>query len=237
MRNHFAVACKEQTKAPPRKYNGMPGNTTEDSNSDEYVASVYVKERVWAVENQRQKDRLFATMLLNGQQVQFELGSGATVNILPEETFKQLYGEDREPLQDYAEVILIMYNKTGEKPIGKKRVRVVNPKNGKKYGMEFVVVVGNSRSLLGLRASEQMNLISVIKQNISTVQTQSSLQDEARALTALTKEYIMKEFADLFTGDGKLAGDLHLEIDPTVPPVQLPTRKVPIKIIGNSEKS
>jgi len=34
----------------------------------------------------------------------------------------------------------------------------------------------------------------------------------------------------VFRGEGKLEGDLHLEIDPNVPPVQLPTRKVPITI-------
>ena len=98
--------------------------------------------------------------------------------------------------------------------------------------MEFIVIKGNSRLLLGLRASEQMNLISVIKQNIMTVQTQPPLQDKARYPSTLTKEHLLKEFADVFNGDGKLHGDLHLEIDPTVTPVQLPTRKVPIAIKG-----
>lgn len=180
-----------------------------------------------AVENQYRKDKLFATMVLNDQQVQFQLDTGATVNILPEETFKQPYGEDSVPLLDNTEVTLIMYNKT-EKPLGKKRVRVVNPKKGKKYSVEFVVVKGNCKPLLGLRVSEQMNLISVINENILSVQTQASLQNKARDLPTLTKECILKEFADVFNGDGKLEGDLHLEIDPTAPPVQLPTRKVPI---------
>ena len=153
-------------------------------------------------------------MVLNDQEVQFQLDSGATVNIIPEETFKQLYGEDSVPLLDNAEVTLIMYNKTEEKPLGKKRVRVVNPKNGKKYSMEFVVVKGNCKPLLGLRAKEQMNLISMINENILSVQTQVSLQNKARDLPTLTKEYILKEFADVFNGDGKLEGDLHLENRP-----------------------
>ena len=240
MRNHFAVACKAKTtppakakppvKVPPPRRNRKSVHAVGDSDSDEYVASVDVKERVCSVEDRYRKDKLFATMELNDQQVQFQLDSGATVNILPEETFKQLYGEDSVPLLDNAEVTLIMYNKTEEKPLGKKRVRVVNPKNGKKYSVEFVVVKGKCKPLLGLRASEQMNLISVINENILTVQTQASLQDTAIASSTLTKEYILKKFADVFDGDGKLEGDLHLEIDPTVPPVQLPTRKVPIAI-------
>ena len=59
-------------------------------------------------------------MVLNDQEVQFQLDSGATVNIIPEETFKQLYGKDSVPLLDNAEVTLIMYNKTEEKPLGRK---------------------------------------------------------------------------------------------------------------------
>ena len=236
MRNHFVIACKAKKPPPakvlPLRRNRKSVNTVEDSDSDEYVASVDVKERVCAVEGQLRKDKLFATMLLNGQQVQFQLDSGTTVNILPEETFKQLFGKDSVPLLDNAEVTLLMYNKTEVKPLGKKRVRVVNPKNGKRYSVEFMVTKGNSRPLLGLRASEQMNLISVIKQNIMTVQTQPPLQDKARYPTALTKEHLLKEFADVFNGDGKLQGDLHLEIDPTVTPVQLPTRKVLIAIKG-----
>lgn len=112
------------------------------------------------------------------------------MNILPEETFKQLYEEDSVPLLDNAEVTLIMYNKTEEKPIGRKRVRVVNPKDGKKNSVEFVAVTGNSRSLLGLQASEQMNLISIIKKNILTVQTQSSLQDEAIIYTHFSNFFV-----------------------------------------------
>ncbi len=44
-------------------------------------ASVDVKEPVCAVEDQYRNDKLFATMVLNDQQVQFQLDSGATVNI------------------------------------------------------------------------------------------------------------------------------------------------------------
>ena len=45
------------------------------------------------------------------------------------------------------EVTLVMYNKTEEKPIGKKHVQVVNPRNGRKYSVEFVVVKGKAARL------------------------------------------------------------------------------------------
>ena len=234
--NHFAAACKAQTaqSSKPTRPSHMRKSVhvVENSDSDEYVASIDVKERVCAVEDQQQRDKLFATMLLNDHKVQFQLDSGATVNILPEETYKHIYGEDSLALLDKAEVTLLMYNKTEVKPLGKKRVRIVNPKNSKKYSVEFVVIKGSSKPLLGLRASEQMKLISVIKQNILAVQVQEPVRDKSNITTHLTKEHLMEVFSDVFSGEGKLEGDLHLEIDPTVPPVQLPTRKVPIAIKG-----
>ena len=103
-----------------------------------------------------------------------------------------------------------MYNKTEEKPIGKKRVQVVNPRNGRKYSVEFVVAQGKGKPLLGLRASEQMQLISVVRQNIMAIQSEEPLQSK----TPLIAESILKEHADVFRREGKLEGDLHLEIYP-----------------------
>ena len=233
--NHFAVACKNKppppssatsSKPPTLRRVLKPVHAVEDSDFDEYVACVDVKEQVCAVENPDRKDKLPAVMLLNGHRVPFQLDTGAMVNILPEESFKEVYGEASLSLLDNADVTLVMYNKTEEKPIGKKRVQVVNPRNGRKYSVEFVVVAGKGKPLLGLRASEQMQLISVVRQNIMAIQSQEPSQSK----TPLTAESILKEHADVFRGEGKLEGDLHLEIDPNVPPVQLPTRKVPIAI-------
>jgi len=90
------------------------------------------------------------------------LDTGAIVNILPEASCKEVYGEGSLSLLDNADVTLVMYNRTEEKPIGKKRVQVVNPRNGRKYSVEFVVVKGKGKPLLGLRASKQMQLISLV---------------------------------------------------------------------------
>lgn len=172
MQNHFAVACKTKlpppdlatsSKRPTPRHLRKPVHTVEDSDFDEYVACVDVKEQVCAVEKPDHKEKLLAVMLLNGHRVPFQLDTGATVNILPEESFKEVYGKDSLSLLDNAEVTLVMYNKTEEKPIGKKRVQVVNPRNGRKYSVEFVVVKGKGKPLLGLRASEQMQLTSVVR--------------------------------------------------------------------------
>ncbi|PFX13366.1 hypothetical protein AWC38_SpisGene22549 [Stylophora pistillata] len=141
-------------------------------------------------------------MLLYGHRVPFQLDTGATVDILPEESFEEVYGEDSLPLLDNTEVTLVMYNKTEGKPIGKKRVQVVNPRDGKKYSVKFVVIVGNGKPRLGLRASEQMQLISVVRQNIMALQAEEPSQSK----TLLTTESILEEYADVSRGEGQLEG-------------------------------
>ena len=47
------------------------------------------------------------------------------------------------------------------------------------------------------------------------IQSEEPLQSK----TPLTTESILKEYDDIFRGEGKLEGNLHLEIDPNVPPV------------------
>ena len=102
------------------------------SDFDEYVDCVDVKEQVCAVEKPELKEKLLAVILLNSHRVPFQLDTGATVNIVPKVSFKEVCGEDMSTLLDNAEVTLVMYNETDEKPIGKKRVQVViNLKNGR----------------------------------------------------------------------------------------------------------
>ena len=40
----------------------------------------------------------------------------------------------------------------------------------------------------------------------------------------------MTEFADLFDGLGHLQGDVHLQVNEKVPPVQMPLRRLPLGV-------
>ena len=75
--------------------------------------------------------------------IRFQLDSGATVNVISQSDYGKVYGKE-----SLAKATLVTYNKGEEKPLGKKRVRVVNPKNGTKYRVEIIVVRGSCTSLL-----------------------------------------------------------------------------------------
>ena len=173
-------------------------------------------------------------LLLNDCHVRFQLDSGATVNVISQKDYSKVYGQKSLLSLEATNAVLVMHNKSGEKPLGKKRVRIENPKNGKKYSIEFIVVKGNCTPLIGAKASQQMCLLSINRNNILAEESQSFNKEEVsnglRHKAVMSKESMLKEFVDVFGGEGKLEGQLHLEIDPSVTPVQLPTRRVPLAV-------
>lgn len=128
---------------------------------EECIACLEVKGNVCAVGVAARRDKIFATMHVNNHPLCFQLDSGASVNMLSQWDFVNAYDLDSLVYLENTDTTLVMYNKSEEKPLGKKRVRVVNSKNGKKYNVEFLVIKGDFRRLLCSRASQQMRLLSV----------------------------------------------------------------------------
>lgn len=73
------------------------------------------------VEETQFPKKIFATMMLKGKEVKFQVDSGATCNIIP-----KMYAKD----VDETKQVLSMYNNTTVVHLGKSKVRLVNPKNG-----------------------------------------------------------------------------------------------------------
>ena len=59
----------------------------------------------------------------------------------------------------------MMWNKTEVTPHGATRIVLRNPKNRKKYLVEFVVVKENLRPLIGAQAAQDIQLITVNEEN------------------------------------------------------------------------
>lgn len=79
----------------------------EDSSSEEYLLTVSA-ESVDSVDSQK----LYAKMVVNGHDIQFQLDSGATVNVLPAREYKRICGDPEfKELKD-SEAVLSMYNGT-----------------------------------------------------------------------------------------------------------------------------
>ena len=143
---------------------------------------------------------------------------------MTDDTVLKLCGQDSLSELEETPVTLVMYNQSEVKPLGKKPLKVVNPNNNERYSIYFHLVHDERKSILGLRASEHLQLLTVNSQNIFTVELTGVGEKGPK-----DEDYI-SQHTDVFTGEGRLEGLLPLGIDSNVQPVQLPTRKVPIAL-------
>ena len=95
--------------------------------------------------------------------------------------------------------------------------------------VEFLVLQPGHTPLLGAKASQEMDLISVQCKNILSIEQTASLKRIRNTFSS--KEEVLSQFKDVFDGAlGKLPHTVRLEIDEMVTPVQLPPRKVPLMV-------
>ena len=83
---------------------------TSEDEEYEYVAEIEVKEQAHALASSCHSNKVFATLLVNGNQERFQLDSGSTVNIMTDETMLKLYGQDGLSELEGTPVTLVMYN-------------------------------------------------------------------------------------------------------------------------------
>ena len=202
--NHFAEVCK-QAKQQAKVH-------TVDMANDEYVLVVN--------QQNRSPRTVTANMNIGRETLNFQLDSGSTVNVLPESEYIRVTGDSKLQHLERTESKLHMYNKTEVIPTGQRILTVKNPKNEETYKVRFIVVKSDCKPILGPRAVQHMQLITVNNENIAVV-------------TASKDDDLMKTYQDVFTGQGRLEGDLHLVTDDTVTPVKLPCRKWPLSVREN----
>ena len=104
--------------------------------------------------------QLKCAMLVAGKEVVFQVDTGASVNTLPEKYADHILPTTRT---------LLMWNNTTLKPTGVCRLSLRNPKNRKKYSIEFIVVKDGHTPLLGLNAAAKMGLVQVVDDNVERV--------------------------------------------------------------------
>ena len=116
-------------------------------------------------------------MEIGNRAVKFQIDCGASINIITE----ALIGKS---VITSTSKRLVMWNKTEITPLGATRMVLRNPKNQKKYSVEFVVVKENLTPLIGAQAAQHMKLITVNEENFVTTSPPSSKQAEVKVLNA-----------------------------------------------------
>jgi len=176
--NHFASQCK----ARERTHNVE----VEDESSKEFLYCVTTLPEITETVNSVSEREIYAKMLINEKPIKFHIDCGTRVNVLPS---KYANKEDIKPTKR----VLQMWNKTELKPEGICYVTICNPKNRKKYSVEFIVVKENLTPLLGAKAIQHMELIEVHEENFKKVAAAKIASTKAQ-----TAEEIIDEYSDVF---------------------------------------
>ena len=218
--NHFAAVCKSQRASKQQQVRNVEEERREasDEDSDGYLFSV---ETVSSLQAKSTGKKIYACMRLKELTVKFQLDCGATVNILPADIYQRINDDPQMRKLQKSHTTLVMFNKSEMRPLGHVKLKTVNPKNEQCFLVEYTVVPEGHTALLGAELIQQFDLITLNTDNILSV-------SDTTTTTELPD--VVKEFEDVFLGEGKLEGKLHLEIDESVPPVQLPVRKVPFAV-------
>ena len=166
------------------------------------------------------KSKIFAHMEIDGGLVKMQVDSGASCNVLPRKFLP------KETVVDKTDVKLTTYSKANLKVLGMAKVSLRNPKNHKKYRVQFVIIDDDYTPLLGFTSAQKMGLITVQHENILNL-------NETVVKTGnqgLTMDEISATYSDIFKGLGCMEGALHLEVDKSVAPAIMPPRRVPLTL-------
>ena len=134
----------------------------------------------------------------------FQLDTPASCNVLSLPDYVQL-GSPK--LRD-SEILLSMYDGSVKRSLGQCLV-VVKDREGKSRQLVFEVLKTRHHTLLSLDTYLQLELISYRSERVNLVSSNS----------ILTRETVLLEFGDVFSGVGYLPGEYHIDLDPALPPM------------------
>ena len=227
--NHFESVCQKKRKQNVHQLQAAASlDMYDDSSDDEYfeIKTIQLKE-VNSVENsqiqysRRGEREILATMSINEKPVKFQVDTGASCNIICE----KFLTENQLTNLEKTNQVLKMYNKENIIPRGKLNLKMINPRNHKKYKAEFVVIDNNEcNPIIGINAAQQMDLLTIRHENIYFSSEACEMNE------TLTEENILENYADVFNGTGCLDGKYHLHTDPDVKPVIQGPRRIPVSL-------
>ena len=217
-RNHFATQCT----APPRKIYSLRDEWSDDSDV-EFITSIVVQpETVHSITQPNHPKEIYIEMVVDRKHVKFQVDSGASLNVIPAKFVadKKLEGTTKT---------LQMWNDTTLQPLGSCRIIIQNPKDKKKFSVEFLVVDKQLTPLIGAMAAQQMGLITVNLQNFKIKEPPARSKAEIKSVQ--TMEEIVAHYPEIFQREiGTLPGTVHLEVDQCATPVVAPPCRVPTSL-------
>ena len=147
-RNHFAQVCQQRHTSQKFMSTNIVtqshGPNLSDDDSGDSIMTLDLSpqpEEILIVKGQEYKSKIHMTMKIKGGHEKiFQVDTGTTCNVI---RAGELSGTKYKDKVTRTSQVLKMYNSSPFRPVGKCRIQLTNPRNGKKYKAEFVVVKDN----------------------------------------------------------------------------------------------
>ena len=165
----------------------------------------------------KQRNEITCTININNKNIDMKVDTGAKCNVISQNVFQKI--KRNECIDTKNSSPLIAYSGDEIPTLGQVHLPcvIVN----KTYILPFFVVKKQVSSILGLKSSMELGLL--------TLNHVHSIEEQIN--NHLTKDTILKKYPDLFNGElGELPVIYKMRLDPEVKPVVCPPRRVPVAL-------
>ena len=220
--NHFASVCQSSQPQGTRKYvheideESCDYNYSQESDDYNYDFETFVIESVDS-DSPSAKQDIKVELVLNDKKTQLKVDTGARCNVMSINALKKINGH--KLLDDSKHVKLVGFGGHSVTSIGSAILKCKHKQEN--HNLEFHVVETNVKTLLGLKDSLQLGLVTL----------SSEVFEVQEVLSQQLPQGILSEYSDLFEDKvGKLPIKYKITLDTEVSPVVRPVRTVPVAI-------
>ena len=191
------------------------------------------------------KDEVFATVniKITGREkdkttLKAKVDTGAQGNVLPLRIYQKMYpqnidvnGKPKQGTLNQSKIILVAYGGSEIKHLGTVQIPC-NYKDSKTVATFFVTDTSGP-AIMGLKTATELNLLRFnleLKQSPPRSSQPISCKQPTSDTPIRDKQNLIAQYPECFDGIGKFQGEYHITIDPSVPPVVHPPRKVALRM-------
>lgn len=216
--NHFKMLCRSaKTYKAGRQVHLLSADTDSDSDGTFTIEPLSLQggNDISSVESDCYKGERRCTVTINDNTLELKVDTGAKCNVISLNTYKAI--RQTEKLQKSHKLVkLVAFGGAVIESTG--TVTMHCKLSEQPYDLTFQVVEEDVQSILGLRDSLKMKLVTFSRDvhHIDTIQDQT------------LSHRVFQEYADLFSDEvGNLPVTYSMKVDPNVTPVVNPPRRVP----------
>ncbi|XP_005101611.1 uncharacterized protein LOC101852102 [Aplysia californica] len=242
--HHFKKMCRKLKYINQKTHKIEIGDEEEEEDYEEYT---YETLKINSVETE---DEAFATLGIQlprhnsrntKHKLKVKIDTGSQGNALPFRLYKEMFpqkfdsgGQPTELELDRSKAKITEYGGSQVKQYGTCKIKCSYKE--KEENATFYVTEDKGPAILGLPTLRELGLVGtnlemkLQDRSKNAANARSSPKSNPHKTPESPKASLMTQCPDNFNGIGKFQGKYHIHIDPTVPEVIHPQRKIPLKL-------